>query len=84
MKRQNKQLDATYYCSVAEEGSRRKSASLSAPTIICMFDGRMGHGGLADRLHGMVSMFCYAKKHGMDFRIHYVYPFFSFQLSAPE
>ena len=75
LKLQNKQLDAAYYCSPAESDSREELASLPLPTIICMFDGRMGHGGLADRLHGMVSMFCYAKKHGMDFRIHYVYPF---------
>lgn len=75
LKQQNEQLDATYYCSSAENGSKGKSASQSVPMIICMFDGRMGHGGLADRLHGMVSMFYYAQKHGMGFRIHYVYPF---------
>ena len=45
------------------------------PMLICMFDGKMPHGGLADRLQGMVSIFMYAKGHGMDFRIYHTYPF---------
>lgn len=51
------------------------SSASTKPVLICMFDGKMPHGGLADRLQGMVSIFMYAKEHGMDFRIHHAYPF---------
>lgn len=43
--------------------------------IICMFDGRMHHGGLADRLRGIVSTYYVCKQKGYDFRIHFVHPF---------
>ena len=43
--------------------------------IICMIDGRMHHGGLADRLRGIVSAYYVSKKFGYDYRIHFVHPF---------
>lgn len=38
-------------------------------------DGRGYHGGLTDRFKGAVSWWNYCEKNGLDFRIHYVYPF---------
>ena len=43
--------------------------------IICMYDGRMDHGGIADRLRGVVSAYDVAKRMGYDFRIYFVHPF---------
>lgn len=43
--------------------------------VICMFDGRKQHGGLADRLRAMATAYCFCRDHGLDFRIHFVYPF---------
>jgi hypothetical protein len=43
--------------------------------IICMYDGRMDHGGIADRLRGAVSSYYVAKEMGYDFRIFFDHPF---------
>ena len=43
--------------------------------VICMFDGRMHHGGLADRLRGIISTDYVCKQKGYDFRIYFVHPF---------
>ena len=43
--------------------------------IICMYDGRMDHGGIADRLRGVVSAYYVAKSMGYDFRIFFDHPF---------
>jgi len=43
--------------------------------IICMYDGRMDHGGIADRLRGVVSSYYVAKEMGYDFRIFFDHPF---------
>ena len=52
-------------------------------TIICMFDGKIAHGGLADRLHGMVSLYQYAKSNGFRFKIFHVCPFNLSQFLQP-
>lgn len=43
--------------------------------VIYMADGRMKHGGLSDRICGMVSTYNYCKKHGLGFKIHFVCPY---------
>ncbi|MBQ7471813.1 MAG: hypothetical protein IJS97_05230 [Prevotella sp.] len=43
--------------------------------IICMLDGKRKHGGMADRLRGIVSTYYIAKQLGYDFRINFVHPF---------
>jgi hypothetical protein len=40
-----------------------------------MYDGRMDHGGIADRLRGVVSSYYVAKEMGYDFRIFFDHPF---------
>lgn len=44
-------------------------------TLIWMGDGKIRHGGLSDRLRGIVSTYAYAKKRDMNFRIYFVSPF---------
>lgn len=50
-------------------------ATNTCKQIICMYDGRMDHGGIADRLRGVVSSYDVAKRLGYDFRIFFDHPF---------
>lgn len=43
--------------------------------LVFMADGRMRHGGLSDRLCGIVSAFNYAKKNNLKFKIFFVSPY---------
>jgi len=43
--------------------------------VVCMVDGRMHHGGLGDRLRGIVSVYSVCKRLGIDFKIYFVSPF---------
>ena len=42
---------------------------------IFMVDGRTGHGGMFDRLKGIISVYAISKAQQKDFRIHFIYPF---------
>ena len=65
-----KALEVAPYYSV--DAPRAKN---SRKQIICMYDGRMDHGGIADRLRGAVSSYHVAKQMGYDFRIFFDHPF---------
>lgn len=43
--------------------------------VIAMFDGRKRHGGLADRLRGICTTYCFCREQGIDFRLHFNSPF---------
>lgn len=43
--------------------------------VIAMVDGRVTHGGLSDRIRGIVSIYAYCKENHIPFSLHYVYPF---------
>lgn len=43
--------------------------------IIFMVDGRSIHGGLADRIKGMISIYYLCKKYHRNFKINFTYPF---------
>lgn len=45
------------------------------PSIVFMADGRIKHGGLADRLRGAVSLYLYSQLKNERFYIHFVHPF---------
>lgn len=42
---------------------------------IFMVDGRMGHGGMFDRLKGLITVYAIARSHGKNFFLHFNYPF---------
>ena len=46
-----------------------------SPRNIFMADGRVGHGGMFDRLKGAISVYAMSKIHHKDFRIFFNYPF---------
>lgn len=52
-----------------------KIGSNSLKTIIYMADGKILHGGLADRLRGIVSLFKICEDFGWEFRIYFTSPF---------
>lgn len=44
-------------------------------TVIFMIDGKIAHGGLCDRLHGLISTFLFCKENNLRFRVWWKYPF---------
>jgi len=62
-------LLAPYYTETAARAKNKQKQ------IVCMIDGRMHHGGLTDRLRGIVSAYSVSKDLGYDFKIHFVHPF---------
>lgn len=48
---------------------------LNNTIIILMIDGRFIHGGLTDRLRGIISIYHYCKEKGIKFYLNYIYPF---------
>lgn len=44
-------------------------------TFIAIFDGKTRHGGLSDRLRGIVSLYAYCKKNSINFKILHEHPF---------
>jgi hypothetical protein len=53
----------------------KKSLVSNKTTLVVMIDGKVRHGGLADRLKGIVSIYDYSLKHDYDFRIFHNFPF---------
>ena len=52
-----------------------KRATNEDKIVICMVDGKMRHGGLSDRLRGMISVYKLCEKFKLDFKIYHVSPF---------
>lgn len=69
---------APYYSEKAPDGKNEKKI------IIFMADGRKSHGGLADRLRGIISTYKYCLEHKLDFRIHFTSPFELRDLLVPN
>lgn len=44
-------------------------------TIVYMCDGRVGVGGLCDRLHGIISLYMFSKENNLNFKINFYEPF---------
>lgn len=49
--------------------------NLQNPLYVFRVDGRVGHGGMFDRLKGLISVYAVAKAQSKDFRILFTYPF---------
>lgn len=43
--------------------------------VICMIDGKIKHGGLTDRINGIVSCYHYANINNRNFKIYFDHPF---------
>lgn len=58
-----------YYHEKSPINSRAKYA------YVFMVDGRIHHGGMFDRLKGLITIYAIAKSKNIPFRIHFTYPF---------
>lgn len=64
----NKRLERFY-------NRQEKPATNKEQWIIYMADGKMLHGGLSDRLCGLVSTYCYCKEHHKRFKVFFQSPY---------
>ena len=53
-------------------------------TVICIYDGKIKNGGLADRLRGIVSVYSICKEYKIDFKIIFNSPFNLFYFLEPN
>ena len=56
-------------------GGQCKKNAFVEPYYVFMVDGKVGHGGMFDRLKGILSLYAIAKSLDKDFRINFTYPF---------
>ncbi|MES2812685.1 MAG: hypothetical protein V4670_09465 [Bacteroidota bacterium] len=59
-----------YYCNKISFSNQPKKKQ-----IVIVFDGKIQHGGLVDRLKGIVSFYQIAKEVNADFKIYFKHPF---------
>ncbi len=52
--------------------------------VVCMSDGRVRSGGLADRIHGIISLYIYCKERGYDFKVNFCEPFNLYEYFEPN
>lgn len=55
--------------------TREIRASNEDSIVVYMADGKMLHGGLSDRLCGLVSTYCYCLEHNKLFKVHFNSPY---------
>lgn len=70
MNQTKNELLAQYYYS----DSITEDLSQVSPGIVVCFDGHIQHGGLADRLRGIVSVYSWCREHNVPFYINYTSP----------
>lgn len=68
-KREIRRYVADYYTADAPRATNQEKE------VIFMVDGRMHHGGIGDRLRGIISTYDVCKKLGIIFKINFVFPF---------
>lgn len=66
-----KQCLAHYY---SKRNAKTKLAQ-DRKLVVAMCDGRAYSGGLSDRLRGITSLYSWCKEEGIDFKIHFNFPF---------
>lgn len=52
-----------------------KKAANHDQMLVYMCDGRIHHGGLADRLSGLVSVYDYCKENDKEFKANFIFPY---------
>lgn len=67
--KEEQKLEKTYYL------HNNPCKGVKNQTIVAMVDGRVAHGGLSDRIRGIVSLYGYCKEKNIPFKLYYVHPF---------
>lgn len=67
--------DRIFYDRFYPEDAAGASTQKAKEGIVCMYDGRMHHGGLTDRLRGALTTYRLARRLGIPFYIYWNHPF---------
>ena len=68
----------------SRETEAAKGITANRQTLVFMADGKWMHGGLTDRLRGMVSAYKFASEHDLDFKIFHTSPFLLQEILLPH
>ena len=74
-KRRNKSFRRGEIISLGEYSTEATVKQYQNKRVICIFDGKIKNGGLADRLRGIVSVYEVCKEQNIDFKILFTSPF---------
>lgn len=75
MKNQNIRFKRGELISLDEYSTYAAIKQLDNKRVICIYDGKIRNGGLADRLRGIVSVYKVCKEVNIDLKINFVHPF---------
>lgn len=75
VKNQNIRFKKGEIISLDEYSTESVIKQLNNKKVICIFDGKIKNGGLADRLRGIVSVYEVCKEQNLDFKILFTSPF---------
>lgn len=64
--------------------NRSESGKRFPKYVVNVIDGTVQAGGLADRLRGILSTYAICKMHGLQYRLHFAYPFELEQFLEPN
>ena len=65
----------SFYLNGKKCENKKMTFDNSPQIVVSMIDGRLKHGGLSDRICGIVSAFQYCLMHNKEFKINFVYPY---------
>lgn len=57
------------------KGYKRNNSTFTSNEVICIYNGNVIAGGLADRLRGIISVYAICKELGKQFKLYFVSPF---------
>lgn len=69
IEKENRKKIKDYY------SNKKSSPKNASPFVVCLYEGAIHSGGLADRFKGIVSVYSICKEKKIDFKILYKYPF---------
>lgn len=75
VKAQNKRFKKGEIISLDEYSTDIVIKQLNNKRIVCIYDGKIKSGGLADRLRGIISVYEICKEQNLDFKIVFTNPF---------
>lgn len=84
VKNQNKRFKKGEIISLDEYSTDAAVKQLDNKRVICIYDGRIRNGGLADRLRGIVSVYQICKEQNLEFKIIFTSPFNLFEFLEPN
>lgn len=81
---ENKDFKKGYYIPLDEYTAKAPVKSTKCKKAVCLFDGKIKNGGLADRLRGIISIYEICKKTNCEFKIIFNHPFVLSQFLEPN